>query len=165
MSQSNTELSSSEVRALLDQVGDSSQLNAHPLIQTQLFRQYITGHPEKSDLPPGDALIWLLFDIWRADMYPAEISPELFMDWHRYLALIVIYFLPLMTEGKPTAPKRLNAAIAKLRRREELRVIVANGNSDLADELLGVAYEAFWLQLIPPDKGLSVSALSARRDV
>ena len=137
MSQSNTELSSSEVRALLDQVGDSSQLNAHPLIQTQLFRQYVTDHPEKSDLPPGEALIWLLFDIWREDMYPAEISPEAVMEWHRYLALIVIYFLPLMTGGRPTVPKLLNAAIAKLRRREELIVIVANGNTDLAHELLG----------------------------
>lgn len=164
LSQVNSLLSPNQVRAILKQAGSCSQLNDHLLTRTQLFRKYLAGHPERSGLPPGETLLWLLFDLWREEMYPEHLWPELAREWNRYLTLGVMYFLPLLKGKRPTAPLELEAACAKLRRRDKLVLLIANDNSALANELLGAEHEAFWLRLIPPKKKLTVPTLAARRD-
>lgn len=163
MSELNALPSLKQVRDILKRSGACSRLNDHPLTRTQLFQNYVADHPERSSSPPGEILLWLLFDIWREDMYPEKLWPELAEEWRSYVTLGVIYFLPLLKGKKAATPQKLKAACAKLRRREELILIVARGDGTLANELLQPEYEAFWLRLIPPKKKLTEATLSSRQ--
>ena len=154
------------LKSALEGLAEPGRLNDHPLTRAGFVNAYRDHHPEAQSLPAGPALGWALADFWRERFVPSALTARFKRHWNLFLTLEVGYFYPFRKQTR--FPGGLAQIGAVLSDREQVALVIADGDETHVQELLQAKYADFWEALVPSDKKealtLGLSTVASRRD-
>jgi hypothetical protein len=113
-----------------------------------------------NDRDPLDAALQGLASFWRSHYLPQAMNPGFKNDWNIFLALEVGYFYPVR-KNKPF-PGHPGLIGVLLSDRDHLAVVIADGDSNLAQKYVGNVYGRFWDAIVPQECTLPYSTVRSR---
>ena len=113
-----------------------------------------------NELDPLDAALQALACFWRSRYLPQVTDPGFKNEWNIFLALEVGYFYPLRkAKPLPGHPGRIGVLLSD---RDHLAVVIADGDSNLAQKYVSNVYERFWDAIVPQECTLPYSTVRTR---
>ena len=122
-----------------------------------------TNAPDELDsLSDDKILVQHLAARWREVFMPHEMDIRYKKEWNLFLTLEVGFFFPLRRGGP--LPANIGQIGVLLSDREQVALVIADGDKEKAASILSPKYEEFWKSIVPCDEALPYSTVNNRID-
>jgi hypothetical protein len=154
------------LRSLLDNLSDLTELEQHPLTHSALVEAYRRQQPAAGRCTAGQALGRAIAELWHEHFKPARLAPQFRREWNLFLTLELGWFYPF--RHGLHFPNGLVQIGALLLDREQVALVIADGDETRARAVQQPETAEFWEALVPSHKkeslAISFSTIASRRD-